>query len=200
MYNQNQLENLLKKTDLYTNDTFEKLILYIENLKKWNASINLTSKKLDIIKHIQDSLLFFEIIQNPIGELLDIGSGNGFPSIIIGILCAGLRITMVETNAKKCAFLRDTCMKLSIKARILNIDILSMKTQDTFSIATLRGLKIDSKIESKIYKLLSKEYGKLLIWTNPPPSLKKFNFTNSISKDNKYLHMYTKAQVAQQPI
>lgn len=199
MYNQNQLESLLKKTDLYTNNTFEKLEAYIENLKKWNKAISLTSKSFDVIKHIHDSLMFFELFQNPTGKLLDIGSGNGFPSIVIAIICPNLHIRMVESNAKKCAFLRDTCLKLSLKAKVLNENILSLQTQDIFDVITLRGLKIDIAIESKIYALFKDEPGNLLTWSNPPPFLKKFDLIKSVNKDSKYLHLYIKAQVGQQP-
>lgn len=200
MYNQNQLENLLKKKDLYSNDTFTKLEAYIENLKKWNKAISLTSKSFDVIKHIHDSLMFFELFKNPSGELLDIGSGNGFPSLVIAIICPSLNIKMVESNTKKCAFLRDTCLKLSLNAKVLNENILSLEIKDTFDLITIRGLKINYAIESKIYALLKNGSGNLIIWSTPPPLLKNFTFIQSVNKERKYPHLYIKAQAEQQPI
>ncbi|PMP90224.1 MAG: 16S rRNA (guanine(527)-N(7))-methyltransferase RsmG [Desulfurella sp.] len=200
MYNRNQLEILLEKINIKDYEKLKKLEIYIENLTKWNKVINLTSKNFEAIKHIQDSLMFFEVIKNPSGNLIDIGSGNGFPAIIIAILSNKLNVTMVEQNIKKSAFLRDTIYKLQIDAKVLNTNILEVPTETKFSFVTLRGLKCNCKMQTKIHSLLPTNKGKLVIWTYPPPHLKYFKLLHSFSKNNKHIHVYIKEQAEQQPI
>ncbi len=200
MFNRNQLESLLKDLNISNTDIIERIILYIENLKKWNKAINLTSKNFYIENHIQDSFMFFELFKEAKGALLDIGSGNGFPAIILTIICRKLHTTMIELNSKKCAFLRDTCLKLSLNAIVINENILNFENQEKFDFITIRGLRLNSSIETKLSSLIKKDAGSLIIWTYPPPVLKKFKLIKSISRKNKYLHLYIKEQVAQQPI
>jgi len=200
MYNQNQLENLLKNERINDEKTIKKIKVYIENLKKWNNAINLTSEKSDIIGHIRDSLMFFELVKNPKGKLIDIGSGNGFPAIILAIVCPNLEVTMVESNAKKSAFLTDTVNKISLNAIIINKNVTEAKTHGRYDFATIRGLKCNNQIETALYYFLTDDVGKLLLWTYTAPLLKKFKYLNSVSKNNKHLHLYIKAQAAPQPI
>ncbi len=199
MSNRNQLESLLKDLGISNTDIIEKIILYIENLEKWNKAINLTSKNFYIENHIKDSFMFFELFREPKGALLDIGSGNGFPAIILTIICKKLHTTMIDLNSKKCAFLRDTSLKLSLNATVVNGNILNFENQEKFDFVTIRGLKLDEVIETKL-SLFLKETGSLLAWTYPPPVLEKFKLIKSINRKNKYLHLYIKEQVAQQPI
>jgi len=200
MYNQNQLDYLLKNERVNDEKTIKKVKTYIENLKKWNNAINLTSKNSDIIGHMKDSLMFFELVEKKEGKLIDIGSGNGFPAIILAIVCPSLEVTMVEPNTKKCAFLRDTINKLSLNAEVINKNIIDMQSQNNYDFATIRGLKCSNEIETKLYYFLSDNYGKLLLWAYPAPSLKRFTHLSSVCKNNKYLHLYIKAQAAPQPI
>ncbi|OSS42326.1 rRNA small subunit 7-methylguanosine (m7G) methyltransferase GidB [Desulfurella amilsii] len=200
MYNQNQLEYLLKNENLIETETVEKIKAYIANLEKWNNAINLTSKNFDYFTHIRDSLMFFELFKSPKGKLLDIGSGNGFPVIILAIVCPKLEITMVESSTKKCAFLRDTISKLSLNANVLNKNIMDIQPKNNFDFATIRGLKCSYEMEIKLNFILADNYGKLFVWAYPPPSLKRFTLLHSVCKNNKYLHLYIKAQAAPQPI
>jgi 16S rRNA (guanine527-N7)-methyltransferase len=200
MYDQNQLDCLLKNERIDDKKTIEKIKGYIENLKKWNNAINLTSKNFDIITHIRDSLMFFELIKKPKGKLIDIGSGNGFPGIILAIVRPSLEITLVESSAKKCAFLRDTINKLSLNAEVINKNIIDVRPGKSCDFATIRGLNCSEKIETKIHYFLTDNYGKLLLWAYPAPPLKRFTHLNSVCKNNKYLHLYIKVQEAPQPI
>lgn len=200
MYNQNQLEYLLNNGHINNTKTVEKIKAYIDNLKKWNKVINLTSKKFDIVAHIRDCLMFFELFNEPEGRLIDIGSGNGFPGIILAIACPKLEVTMVEQNAKKCSFLRDTIHKLSLNANVINKNILDIKPTNYYNFATIRGLKCNDLIETKIYDILTDKCGKLLIWTYPTPSLKKFTLLRTVCTNDKYLHLYIKERAGQQPI
>ncbi len=199
MFNQDQLKKLFKSNNIDSQEILEKIIIYINNLEKWNKVINLTSKHFDIVNHIRDSLMFFKIIKDPSGNLIDIGSGNGFPGIILSIVCNKLNVTMIESNSKKSAFLKDTIIKLSLNATIINTNVLNFATQDKYRYATLRGLKCTKHLEKKIYSLLEDNNSILVIWAYPPPTLAYFKHLSSYTENNTHLHAYFKAQVVQQP-
>lgn len=95
----------------------DKFILYLENLKKWNQSINLTAIKNDkeiVVNHFIDSLSVVPFIKND-GSLLDIGSGGGFPGIPVKIVMPELKVTLLDSVNKKVSFMNDTIRKLEIK-------------------------------------------------------------------------------------
>jgi 16S rRNA (guanine527-N7)-methyltransferase len=94
---------------------------YIDLLLFWNEKINLTSvtdppKILEV--HFAES--FFGAISQGIesGDLVDVGSGAGFPALPIVMLRPGIRATLLEPNAKKAAFLWEVSRKVGIVDRI----------------------------------------------------------------------------------
>lgn len=124
-------------------ETFEKLEKFGELVEKWNPKINLISKSSvgslwD--RHILDSVQLFEMA-NSEGSWVDIGSGGGFPGIVIAILRAEQRsddqVTLVESDQRKCAFLRTAVRELGLKSKVisdrienipgLNADVLSAR-------------------------------------------------------------------------
>jgi 16S rRNA (guanine527-N7)-methyltransferase len=94
-------------------ETFARLEIIVAQIRKWQPRINLVSPSTmpDIwLRHIEDSLQLWRLVDRPT-RWLDIGSGGGFPGLVIGALMAdqhGAHISLVESNAKKCAFLRET--------------------------------------------------------------------------------------------
>ncbi|MDF3048173.1 MAG: gidB [Candidatus Midichloriaceae bacterium] len=104
-------------------ETFEKLKLYFELIKKWNKSINLVSRKIhekDLLAHMRESMLLAEVLGNT-GSFMDLGSGNGLPGIILGIM--GLTGILVERNSKKSIFLKEAARILEINIKVINSDI-----------------------------------------------------------------------------
>ena len=89
---------------------------YAESLLEWNEKINLTAltSLSDIYeKHFYDSLLPF-IKQKPEGMLCDVGSGAGFPGIVIKIVYPDVKIILLEPIKKRVAFLNDLIVKLAL--------------------------------------------------------------------------------------
>ena len=84
-------------------------MIYLEELQKWNRSINLTSINSGeeiIIKHFVDSFACLSIEQIKHGaSLLDVGTGAGFPGIPLKIIRQDLNITLIEPVQKKVSFL-----------------------------------------------------------------------------------------------
>jgi 16S rRNA (guanine527-N7)-methyltransferase len=87
--------------------------------EKWNSKINLVSKSEDIWnRHILDSLQLVKYVPHET-VLVDIGSGGGFPGIILSI--AGVKnVNLVESDRRKCQFLEEAKIKFSLDCKIHN--------------------------------------------------------------------------------
>lgn len=88
--------------------------IYLEELKEWNARINLTAIRDDrgiVFKHFVDSMTLSAHL-NPGGRLYDIGSGAGFPGIPLKIVDPTLEVHLVESSDKKAAFLKQMVRRL----------------------------------------------------------------------------------------
>ncbi len=91
--------------------------LYLLRLKKWNKHINLTSLKNDkeiVIKHFLDSLTLISFLK-PSWQVIDIGSGAGFPGLPLKIALPSLKVTLVEARRKRVAFLKEIKRLLDLK-------------------------------------------------------------------------------------
>lgn len=91
-------------------ETFEKFELLERELRRWQAIKNLVGPAtLDQIweRHIVDSLQLLDLASEA-KTWLDLGSGAGFPGLVLAIAGAerGLKVHLVESNSRKCAFLR----------------------------------------------------------------------------------------------
>jgi 16S rRNA (guanine527-N7)-methyltransferase len=98
---------------------------YKELLIKWNKTHNLVSESQvqNLDQHIEDSLS----VSNFLGpEILDLGSGGGFPGIPLAIKNPGKKLYLVESNAKKAAFLLNTTNQLELK----NIKVYNKRMED----------------------------------------------------------------------
>lgn len=97
-------------------DALRKFKIYLEELKKWNENINLISYRTDkelLWRHFTDSLMCINLIDkyskinnlaNP--QIIDLGTGAGFPGFALKIAKPGYDITLVESQRKKCDFLK----------------------------------------------------------------------------------------------
>jgi 16S rRNA (guanine527-N7)-methyltransferase len=92
------------------------LTFYLEELKLWNARINLTGLKTDrdmVIKHFLDSLAVLPFL-NSAASLVDLGSGAGFPGLVVKLARPSLALTLVESRGKKAAFLDYLASRLRL--------------------------------------------------------------------------------------
>jgi len=90
---------------------------YLALLKKWNQTIPLTSLEEDaqiVAQHFGESMFASSLVPMERGRLADVGSGAGFPGVPLKIASPELRLTLVEPNAKKCAFLREVQLVLGL--------------------------------------------------------------------------------------
>jgi 16S rRNA (guanine527-N7)-methyltransferase len=106
-------------------ETIEKLEIFDELLKKWNPKINLVSRKSlpDVwTRHIVDSLQVYRCVE-PAGHWVDLGSGGGFPGVIVSIIASienpGLQVSLVESDQRKSAFLRTVLRETASKGVVI---------------------------------------------------------------------------------
>lgn len=103
-------------------ETFEKMEMLASLVGKWNRKINLVSRSTvnDIwTRHIQDSFQVFHI-QSVTEDWIDIGSGAGFPGLVIGVLKEERsKLRLIESDIRKCAFLRTAVRSLGITAEVI---------------------------------------------------------------------------------
>jgi len=104
-------------------ETFNKLTQFEAEFRRWSVRINLAAPStLGALwqRHILDSAQLFSLSTGAT-EWLDLGSGGGFPGAVIAILLterSGGRISLVESNRKKAAFLQTTLGKLRAPATV----------------------------------------------------------------------------------
>jgi 16S rRNA (guanine527-N7)-methyltransferase len=81
---------------------------YIRLLLHWNLSLNLTSvgdPEGIVERHFGESMFLTKMLAVENCRLADIGSGAGFPGLAIKLICPTIRLTLIESNQKMCAFI-----------------------------------------------------------------------------------------------
>ena len=91
------------------------LLQYLALLDRWNKTYNLTAIRDPhemVTRHLLDSLAMAPFFST--GTLADLGTGPGLPGIPLAITHPGLQVTLVESNGKKCRFMREAVRKLGL--------------------------------------------------------------------------------------
>jgi 16S rRNA (guanine527-N7)-methyltransferase len=147
-------------------ETLYKLSEYVEILLKWNSKINLISKNSenDIwIRHILDSVQIEKFIKKN-QKILDVGSGAGFPGIVLGIM-GFTNVTLIDSDQRKCSFLLEVIRLLKLDVVVINDRIENIHDK-SFDVITARGFAsiekvlrdIDSIRRDRVLLLKGKNY------------------------------------------
>lgn len=130
------------------NSLSTKLNKYNELLVKWSKAINLVAPSTlsdAKMRHFIDSTQVIPLIPAEAKTLFDIGSGAGFPGMVIAVECPNLSIHLIESDAKKCSFLstisRETDTPVIIhNRRIESVDNLNGAKPDVVTARALASL------------------------------------------------------------
>lgn len=144
------MDKLIKTTDIIKKKLEKFYELHL------NCQINLTAikeKEEFYLKHYFDSIYYFQQYEAPQGSLADIGSGGGFPGIVLGIFFPELKITLIESIGKKCRFLEESAKALELK----NIEVLNTRVENikdrSFDIITARGVSTVKELLKNSYQI-----------------------------------------------
>jgi 16S rRNA (guanine527-N7)-methyltransferase len=126
------VEFFIKKFNV-SRETIEKLNKYKDFLIISNKLLNLIGKTTEnnmFSRHFTDSAQIYDLIEDK-SEIIDLGSGAGFPGVILKILMdcdkSDGNITLIEKSPKKCKFLQDLIDKLDLSIKIVNLKIENFK-------------------------------------------------------------------------
>lgn len=124
----------------------EALDMFLGEWARWNDKINLTAEgdaAAVIERHVFDSLQYVRGVQNPQGQIMDIGSGGGFPGIPLKVIFPELKCVLVESQRKRASFLRNCVRKMALAdVEVLNqrAEDLSADYLDRFDLVVFRGV------------------------------------------------------------
>lgn len=161
------------------------LFVYLAELRKWNQKINLTAirdERDTIIKHVLDSLSYLKGFNPASGlRLLDMGSGAGFPALVIRIARPEIAITLVESVKKKASFLRHIIRTLKLE----NVAVIDKRTEElpeshlsSYDVVTARAFADMSAAVFAGARFLRKE-GLMVLSRGPEETISNQEMANS---------------------
>ena len=156
--------NELKKLKIeVTEEKLNKLNRFYQLLLEWNEKINLTtivSYEEVYLKHFYDSLTLVKVIDlNDNLTLCDVGSGAGFPGIVLKIFFPNLKVTLIDSLNKRVIYLNDVIKKLNlngIEAIHSRMEDYAKINEEKFDIITARAvanIRILSEISVRALKI-----------------------------------------------
>ena len=118
---------------------------YLDLLLRWNARINLTAVRdpeAMVTRHFGESFFAARLLLAPesSSSAIDLGSGAGFPGLPLKIFAPALVLTLIESNQKKAAFLKEVVRALGLTG----VDVLAGRAEDlsaTADLVTLRAVE-----------------------------------------------------------
>jgi len=118
----------LQRMDLKLSDqVIDQLMTYLNLVEKWNRVYNLTAirERDEMIKlHFLDSLSIFNHVH--VKNILDVGSGAGFPGIVLAITKPELKVTVMDSVNKKTTFMQQVKSELALT----NLDVVNSRVED----------------------------------------------------------------------
>lgn len=130
-------------------ETKDRLNTYAALLEAWSPRINLVSRaslRQLRTRHFADSAQLIDLAPHPVGHWADLGSGGGFPGLVIAILAretgSPARVTLVDSDARKSAFLRTVIRETGAIATVRTdrIEALEPLAADVLSARALADL------------------------------------------------------------
>ena len=157
------IKELLKLNIEISDIQLEKLEKYYEILERENKLYNLTAiteKESVFLKHFYDSLTIVKIIDLNDESLCDLGTGAGFPGMVLKIMFPNLKVTLIDATLKKCKFLEKVIKELKLE----NIKVINARVEEYAKIEREKHEIVTARAVAPLKHLL--EYGIPLLKVN----------------------------------
>jgi 16S rRNA (guanine527-N7)-methyltransferase len=170
-------------------ETLVRLEAYADLLTEWNAIHNLVARStlLDLWeRHMWDSAQLAPLVPEDAATLADLGSGAGFPGLVLAAMLPGIAVTLHEATTKKCAFLRAAADRMGLPVTIENARMEDLPRR-AYDVVTARAC-------APLPRLL--EYAHSFVGPN---SVCLFLKGQNVGSELTEAHKYWKMQVSQVP-
>ncbi len=158
------IEEVQKLGIMPTKEQLQQLEKFYQLLIEWNQKINLTriTEKEDVyLKHFYDSLTIVKEIElSKVETLCDVGTGAGFPGIVLKIFYPNLKIILIDSLLKRVNYLNEIIKELELKD-IKAIHTRGEEYHETFDVVTARAVANIEKLLKYTMHLVNKN-GKLV--------------------------------------
>jgi 16S rRNA (guanine527-N7)-methyltransferase len=160
--------------------SLDAMYAHYQELSRWNQRLALigpgTAQEV-LSRHFGESLAALPLLQPEAREAIDVGSGAGFPGLVLAA-ARPLEMTLVEAREKKWSFLLAAVRKASLPCRCLNVRVgvpLPAGLPETIDLITARALKLEPDVLQAFAGRLRPE-GRILLWVGEkdpdlPPDL-----------------------------
>jgi len=182
--NKDEFINELKKININISvDTLSKLDEYYHLLVEENEKYNLTAiteESQVYLKHFYDSLSIVKIIELNNQYLLDIGTGAGFPGLVLKIVFPNLKVDLLDSTNKRCIFLQKVIDKLKLK----DVNVINARAEEYAKLNREKYDIVTSRAVAPLKHLL--EYSIPLLKINGHFISLKSNIEEEIKNINNY--------------
>jgi len=153
-----QIDTFCRFTQV-SRETITSLKKYEKYLIESNKTLNLVGKSTINqiwLRHFLDSSQVIDFIDKNEIDLVDLGSGAGFPGLVIAVLAKDrkipLKVKLIEKSPRKVSFLRDTIKNLNLQVEVLNINVLEQPAKLETDLIVARAFKPLKIILQFLYK------------------------------------------------
>lgn len=111
---------------------------FLDELSRWNSRINLTSVRRDEawLRHVEETLQLIRVAEPaPAARVIDVGSGNGVPGVVIAVMRPDLLVTLAEADQRKVGFLHHVAGRL----QLTNVSVLPGRAEQAAHRHSWRG-------------------------------------------------------------
>ena len=140
-------------------DQLEKLATLVILLCKWNNALNLTAIRDPndmVVLHILESAVLSPLIKDKGNNIADVGTGAGFPGLVLAILNPETKFTLIDSIAKKLSFVRTAMVSLNLKnVQIINDRCENIEIENKFDCIVSRAFAPLCKIVEWCKNLIS---------------------------------------------
>lgn len=154
------LEECRKINIILTKEQQQQLIKFYKLLVEWNKKINLTriiSEEDVYLKHFYDSLTLNKVVDlQKVKTLCDVGTGAGFPGIVLKIVFPNIKITLIDSLQKRINYLNEVIKELGL-TEIVAVHTRGEDYKGNFEVVTSRAVANIEKLLGYTMHLVGKE-------------------------------------------